>query len=303
MSAKRDRSYKPKVFPAGRLTRCLAEVANSLFGQECSYSVSLTETLPDGAERTRRSEDGSVAEALCDLRAQKTSLAASFGPKAGGRLGQDSRVYLRAASAGHLDANFQAETIEGVNFLAEIFERTLELEVGQSPKERGASQPNIWDAIDALTRRVEELEASVTRGSPLTAFVSFRFDERGLKYGAQVMAFLERLGLRVISGESYEPKSVSGKVRSRLAGVDIVVVIHAGENSSWLRDEMARAQLPGVYPIPMVEEGTRFEGGIFGDLEYIPFTADHVGDGFLRLLEGVQYVEREKRSPPVVEPG
>jgi len=72
----------------------------------------------------------------------------------------------------------------------------------------------------------------------------------------------------------------------------IIVIETADGKSFWTRDEIARAQNPGVFLIPLVEEGATFDAGIFGDHEYIPFARDHVSDAFINLIEGIQYVER-----------
>jgi hypothetical protein len=55
---------------------------------------------------------------------------------------------------------------------------------------------------------------------------------------------------------------------------------------------MARAQSPGVFLIPLVEEGATFDRGIYGDHEFIPFDKGHISDAFVGLLEGVNYVRR-----------
>ncbi len=93
---------------------------------------------------------------------------------------------------------------------------------------------------------------------------------------------------------------VNVKVRSRLAeSLDVVVVIEAADGkSSWTRDEMARAQNPGVFLNPLVEDGATFDAGIFRDHEYIRFAEGHVSDAFIGLIEGIQYVVRV-RTPGV----
>jgi hypothetical protein len=87
-------------------------------------------------------------------------------------------------------------------------------------------------------------------------------------------------------------------VRSRLAeGIDIVVVIEAAARKSpWTRDEIAKAQSPYVFLIPLVEDGAVFDKGIFGDHEYLSFAPGHIGDTFTGLREGIQYAQRERSA-------
>jgi hypothetical protein len=49
------------------------------------------------------------------------------------------------------------------------------------------------------------------------------------------------------------------------------------------------------HPTVLVEDGARFAQGVFGDLEYIPFAPDHIGDAFIKLMEGIAYIRRNLR--------
>jgi hypothetical protein len=77
-------------------------------------------------------------------------------------------------------------------------------------------------------------------------------------------------------------------VRDRLnQEIDIVVVIEVAEKkSSWTRDEMARAQRPDAFLIPIVENGAKFDEGIYGSHEYIPFASHHIETPSLGFSKG-----------------
>lgn len=150
--------------------------------------------------------------------------------------------------------------------------------------------------LEALERAIAELrEESSRRPHRLQCFLTYRFTPEAEPYAAKLQRFLTLLGVDVLTGAAYEPRGVSAKVRSRLSSKHdfIILLVTAGGETMWTRDEIAFATGRGIPVIPFVEHGAEFSPGLFGDLEYIPFTSGHVEDGFIRLLEGINYLRAE----------
>lgn len=326
MTARRDSSFQPHVFPAGALKQGLASLAEALLGDGAAVETTIFERLPDGTKHSRHNQTLDSLATICDLPQQRITLGISLGVRVkSAYFSGEYEIQLGTADE-YLEASFTAPDPEALMRLITAFPAHLGLKPAPSPSERYAARsreeakerearleevrartreevqaqgpPPIWKALDSLADRVARLE-SATRGfEVLTCFISFQFTGTSLGYGTEVKEFLQLLGLNVLTGQGYEPKPISDKVRSRLAGsVDIVVVLEvAGSKSSWTRDEIAKAQQPGVYLIPLVESGASFDRGIFGDHEYITFDVGHVSGAFVRLLEGVRYVARERAT-------
>jgi hypothetical protein len=68
-----------------------------------------------------------------------------------------------------------------------------------------------------------------------------------------------------------------------------VLVSSSGE-PPWTREDVGRARARGALLIPVVESGSPYVPGPFGDVDCIGFAPGHVGDAFLRLLEAVRFV-------------
>ncbi|MDO8531973.1 MAG: hypothetical protein Q7T26_07375 [Dehalococcoidia bacterium] len=153
------------------------------------------------------------------------------------------------------------------------------------------------------SENVREPPASDTnsRGtSRLRCFLSYRFYIRSEQASVQIQKFLALLGVEVVTGTGYEPRSISDKVKERLSKEKpdfLVYLLTADGESAWIRDEMAGAKALGVPIVPVVEENTTLQTGILGDSEYITFTQGHIGDSFLKLLEAVNYVRRTRNYP------
>jgi hypothetical protein len=182
-----------------------------------------------------------------------------------------------------------SNTAEKASELADLFKKELNL-TEYSPlesKELGAE-------VDGLRARIERLEsASRTR---LSVFISYRFSQTNKIPVGELTRFLELLGVEVLTGASYEPRSVSEKVKDRLAeNVDLLVyLISDSGESAWLRDEVASSHVRGAYVAPLVQKGLRLDPGMLGDVEYLRFEKGHVGDTFIGLVEALEYVRRKK---------
>jgi hypothetical protein len=229
---------------------------------------------------------------------------------------REVRALFRADEDGYLSLSAEADSPELLRSFCAAFQDALGLAPALSPQERAKTEieeggnaiPPIMQLIEDLSERVAALERQASdRPSILTCFLSFQFTGVSVEYARQVRHFLELLDVRVITGQGYEPKPINEKVRERLQeSLDFVVVIEVTERkSAWTRDEIARAQQPGVFLIPLVEQGATFDRGIFGDHEYIEFAPGHIGDAFAGLLEGVSYVRRvvHDRSTAMQVPG
>lgn len=167
---------------------------------------------------------------------------------------------------------------------------------------------------EAVERAADELVRSSklarAQSEKLTCFFAHRFVGPDAGLANEVNRFLVAAGCEVRTGQTYQPRSVSEKVRELITDeLDfIVVLIGPSGQSAWTRDEMGRAATVGVPVVPIVESQQKFASGLFGDTEYIPFHGECVGEAFVSLLEATSFardrhVKRvrealEKSGPP-----
>jgi len=154
--------------------------------------------------------------------------------------------------------------------------------------------------LDSASRLVTYLEAQLAQVPSATpppskrmkCFLSHRVSGEGSRYTGDVKRFLEYLGIEVVSGDKFEPRSVREKVAELLAaGHDFgVLIVAEGGESFWTRDEVNALWSEGKYVIVLVEEGAEFVQALRGDLEWIPFAKGHLGDAFLKVLEGIEFI-------------
>jgi hypothetical protein len=306
MSAEREMSFASKLLPAGELRKALERVRDTVASPMAKTSLFRVRRLGDGTTRTDDNLPLSTLDDVCDLASPEFDVTLSFEEEKG-RFRQ-LRAMINPNADGYLDVEFEAPNVEQLGKLIESFQRELGLERAPSyaarfaallQQDREAAGKSLPAQIAEIAARVETVERRIETEAPqLTCFLSFQFVSPSIEYGREVQRFLELRGVRVVSGQGYEPKTIQEKVRSRLAeGIDVVVVIEAAaRKSSWTRDEIAKAQSPDVFLIPLVEDGAVFDKGIFGDHEYLSFAPGHVGDTFVGLLEGIQYVQRERSA-------
>lgn len=142
-----------------------------------------------------------------------------------------------------------------------------------------------------LERRVDAVQRIQEEGVRLRAFLSFRFGKPDSDLARDLERFLNLSNVEVVTGQSYEPRRVEDKVRSRLSGVDFVVyLLTSTGDSAWVRDEIATARASEKPVIPLVEEGIEFDQGLFGNVEWIRFGSGHIGDVWIRLTEAIKYI-------------
>ena len=280
MSIGKSQLFKPEVVPAGTITAAMRAVAQAL-GVTPLTRFSLGRDLKDGSHESR---EITVAEldAFCDF-ADHFMIVAYF------REGGSRQLTLYAGDAGYAEVRVTAEDATTASAMLAAFTATARLTEYVSGPHDG-----LWTGPDVA---LETLDGSSEAGAPpeptrrLTVFLSFRFTPTNSAVASTIQAFLNALGIEVVTGQGYEPRSVSSKVAERLSRVDaVVLLVGADGESPWTRDEVAQASAMGAAVIPIVEDGAAFSPGLFGDLEYITFQAGHIGDAFLALAQAAQYI-------------
>ncbi len=295
MSFSKEVYFEHQQFEPGSLTRFFSNLIGDESANPEDKVINLFyERLPDGTIHTKSNINPLELASICDLYNSRM-INTYFFTQDGG--------YLHVTLQGHetvISASVRAETPEKLNVIFGKIRDELSLENAPSPLEKiedlNLDSPE-KDAFEEISRRLREIEKELlSRKEPLRCFLSYRFVSENEVIASKIQQFLRLLGVEVITGESYEPRKVSEKVLSRLREhLDfIVIIIASGGESLWTRDEISTAFSRGISVIPVVERGASFEQGLFGDLEYIHYEKDHIGDAFLKLLEAIQFIRREK---------
>jgi len=121
-----------------------------------------------------------------------------------------------------------------------------------------------------------------------TTFVAHGFDDIGKAYAGEARLFFEALGIKVETGEYYEPGNVPDKVKARIENCDMfVAIVTPQDDHTWITQETMFADSKGKQPVVMVDNSVDYKAGMLGDKEYIPFTAGHLSEGFIRILQGL----------------
>jgi hypothetical protein len=157
------------------------------------------------------------------------------------------------------------------------------------------------DDMQALETRVAALEKAMKNaGNNPRCFISFKFDDPQTATQVNtVKRLLAAVHTEFLTGEQFEPRRIEDKVKARLrADVNflIAVITKAGE-SKWIRDEIVDANSRGLWIVILLEEGAKFDKGIFGTLEYISYTVA-IEQTFPAVLEGINFIRADisKRS-------
>jgi hypothetical protein len=199
------------------------------------------------------------------------------------------RVFImcNALSAGVV--YFYANSEESVQCLERVV-LNLGLEQTEAPKD------SLVLAFENLESRVSTLE-KVAKGveSKLKCFISFKFDDaQTVTQVDHLKRLLAAVHIEWVTGEQFEPRRIEDKVKAKLrADIDFVIAIisKAGE-SKWIRDELADANARSLWIVLLLEDGAKFDKGIFGTLEYISFDLA-IDQTFSALLEGVNFIKAE----------
>jgi hypothetical protein len=303
MSVSVKKYFESRIFQSGELSQLLRELIVSISGENAKIHISLSRRLRDGLTERRTKLTLEDLQHICDIPAENISIVLNFG-------GEGTDIGLSIESTGNfLAVHVSALTPESLYAIIAQLTKTIGTEEVSSPyrqlEEVSESEaPSIPEQINELRTGIEEVRALITkREKRFRCFLSYRFDKKNEEVALRLQRFLSLLDVEVVTGASYEPRRVVDKVIERLnQSIDfIVLIVGAGGESTWTRDEISFAGSKGIPIIPLVETGAKFEPGIFGDLEYIPFESGHIGDVFIGLLEAIKYI-REKLVAPSSQP-
>jgi hypothetical protein len=280
--------YEARVFSPGALARAVRSFL-STYVSESNPTFNLSQVLADRTTSALTHVDPDDIESLCDLK--ESYLWGTFRDKA------DRWIQVSLAGTGTLiHVNASAPDADGLDAIFHHFEGALDLKETACPDRKAEQEKRLTEVeeqLGNLEQRLAGIERSVRQVVPrLRCFLSYRFGDANDLVALRVQRFLALLGVDVVTGDRYEPRSVSQKVQERLSGpLDfLVMLVLANGESFWTRDEITTARAAGIHVIPVVEEGSKFEPGLFGDLEWIPFGPGHVGDAFLKLLEAITFI-------------
>ena len=297
MSVSRDGYYENRVFAAGELAASLRRIESALALDPGATKIDFERTLADGTTEQGGIESWDSLDALCDLVAEKTTIA--FFLDLPNRITYTILRPLR----GVLHLSISAVHSDSLSNSFDVVERELELVRAEDPGVGATGNQGLVDRLQALERSLDQLTSETARRlTRLRFFLSYRFTPRSQATAAQIEHFLGLLGVEVLTASAYEPKGTSKKVRQCLSATldATVLLVSADGESMWTRDEIAFSLARGLPVVPLVENGAKLEPGLFGDLEYIPFGRGHPGDAFTKLTEAVNYV-RARRDLPVAE--
>jgi len=142
----------------------------------------------------------------------------------------------------------------------------------------------------------------------MRVFVGFGYNERDQWIQDQVSPILRGLGFTVVSGKDMHGEELQDEVKSRIDQSDAVIgffTIREGQGEAdftshiWVRDETMYA-LARDKPIVLVrEEGVRVPDGLFGDRQYVPYSATDRLACVVELVEalGTKNMRRVKLDP------
>lgn len=122
-----------------------------------------------------------------------------------------------------------------------------------------------------------------------SAFIGHGFDAKGKAYAQEVGQFLRLLGIRVSTGEYFEPTSVSEKVKRRIAENDLfVAIVTAQDDRTWIIQETTYADSLNKQPFVLIETTVDQKRALRGDKEDIFFPDGHVSEAFIKILQGMR---------------
>jgi hypothetical protein len=253
MTVSMTRYYRLRVLPAGELRRALRAIISATATVDVSYD------LADGSLRREQDVSDDDLRLVCDLSRDRVE---AFGEVHLALDARDDALRVRVS----------ADTSRRVCEVFEWLERALHLE------ELPAEPPE---------RRAPSREKRRMR-----CFLSYRFDAETVKIALDLKRFLDLLDVEVITASATDPGTLGEHV---LENVDrdrdfIALVVSAGGESPWTRDEIARARTCGARVVPVIQEAAPDGDGTFGGLECISFAPGRSRDAFSRLLETVRSI-------------
>ena len=244
--------------------------------------------LPDGGRVIHTLTSLSELFTICDMTGH--CICVYFRTTSG-----NFQILQMRKSNGLIEVDASADTPEDMQQMLDLLTKGLDLKEASDEalaKARGPNQKAISERLAVLERIV------LGPNRTLRCFLSYRFTSENEDPARKLYSFLIRLGIDVVTGDTYEPRPVSQKIMGRLKDdLDFIVLLAGGDGESfWTRDEIATANHKMIPLVPVIEDGVKFEPGLFGDIECVPYAKGHIGDSFLKVLEAVKYI-REQHKP------
>lgn len=295
-SAIDHRTYAwPKLQP-GQLARAIPRVLAAA-GRTETVEQTIVKLSAEGEQGIVESDQESTINELDARFADVITSSVYFGFDAAG---YDSSILIsfRAAARGEaLELGISARTAAEVISIRSLLEGQLGLKEWEEPPLERGDAGDVKKAADDLVR---SSKLAAARTENIKCFFAHRFGEPDAALASEVQRFLTAAGCDVRTGGVYEPRSVSEKVRGLISeDLDLIVVlIGPSGQSGWTRDEMSRASTLGVPVVPLVVNDESYDAGLHGDNEYIPFDRDHLGEGYVKLLQAIEFA-RKKRADRV----
>lgn len=289
MSFNINRFYEAKIFEIGQIADAIKHSLSniSIDPMEISYSI-YSDFSKNGEERHSVSYNELLK--ICSFDPQNRSIYFSFKDDT-----PHPNIIGFGIYKGFLQLSISVNKMEIGKVFIEVFEQDLSLIIVD---EKLLEDRNLGKEFDELSNRLSIIEETLLRKpDKLRCFISYRFNEEAQNIIIDLKSFLELIGVEVITGYEYEPRKISDKVSDKLDdSIDLVVYLITKEGESfWTRDEIASGYGKKCYTIPILEKGMAFENGIFGNLEYIEFESGHIGDSFIRLLQGIRFIRNNKQ--------
>lgn len=168
-------------------------------------------------------------------------------------------------------------------------------------QEEAESTVNLYDLNKRVVRILKVVERWEGSASSLDlfrskrCFFSFHFDEHGTALAYELRDFLEVIGIKFVSGQGYEPRSVSDKVLARLdRTIDLFIVIFTREEHvDWLQQEIGIAKGRELPIMVLIEGDVRFSSGILSDHEYVRFPNGIISKAFFPLIQALRFLEKK----------
>jgi hypothetical protein len=287
MSISMNRDYNLKTFQVGELLKAFSEPATTLGEGVVFKQMILQEWHPDSSLSTNSHNDLLPLETICDL--STFTIYLTYTDSKSGSL-----EFILRSESNALVVRGKADSSVTLTEAFDFLERRLALtHYKETKKDSDAGTPPLL--LTDLDARLIVLEQRFLHQKDYRCFLSYRFTKSNILQALRLQHFLDLLGVRVTTGASYEPRRVTDKILSKLKDpIDFIVVLVTEDGESfWTRDETATAIHRELPLIPVVQNGVTFEAGLFGDLEYINFDKDHIGDAFLKLLEAVTFIKNQ----------
>lgn len=286
MSYNSERRYKFRKFELGELSNIFRKISE-YFGIDQEKNSISAHYLYDNGDTEKKSfkinEVGSIGKIT------KTPFSLVFGFHIDYKWHSVQVTRDEASLVFDLEMQNAEDTANIFSILENAF--NFEVYVNEESEEKEKEIPQ----IETLITKTDAIEQEyLDKEKKLRCFISHRFNPKSKIIVLELTRFLELLGVEVITGIEYEPRSVSEKILARLEDSDFTIYLITNEGeSTWIRDEMSVSIGKGYLIIPLVENGAEFDKGILGDWQFVPYETDHIGDTFISLIEAINYIRKK----------